>query len=119
MKKKSFYPDYLSEILIVIIICFEMVLIGIYLFPLDIGREIDFLTPYRPRPEWYFNWIFELLKYFPGDLMIFGAIIIPLSFALIVLFIPYIDQKIGRTKTLWLGFTLLFIFLLLTVFGMI
>lgn len=119
MKEKNFYPDYLAEILLVILICLEIILIYIFFFPINIGQEIDFIRPYQPRPEWYFLWVFELLKYFHGSLLFVGAIVIPLIFALTIMFIPYIDKKIGRTKTIWVASTLLSLFVLLTILGMV
>ena len=34
-------------------------------------------TAYIPRPEWYFLWLFELLKFFPGSLEWVGAVVVP------------------------------------------
>lgn len=119
MKTKRFYPDYLSEIIFVIILCLEVVLLLVLLYPPQMGREIDFTRQYLPRPEWYFNWIFELLKYFPGNLTILGAIVIPLFFALTIIFIPHIDKWIGVLWTRVLAFALLTTFIVLTIFGMI
>jgi quinol-cytochrome oxidoreductase complex cytochrome b subunit/mono/diheme cytochrome c family protein/LysM repeat protein len=34
-------------------------------------------TPYPARPDWYFLFLFEFLKYFPGHWEVLGAIIIP------------------------------------------
>lgn len=119
MKSKRFYPDYLSEIIFVIILCLEVLLLLVLFYPPQLGREIDFIRQYLPRPEWYFNWIFELLRYFPGDLAIFGAIIIPILFAMIVVFIPFIDRRIGFVWTKIIGFAMLAVFIILTILGMI
>ncbi|MCX8026246.1 MAG: hypothetical protein N3A62_00120 [Thermodesulfovibrionales bacterium] len=118
-KEKRFYPDYLSEIIFVVILCLEALLFLILFFPPQLGREIDFTRQYLPRPEWYFNWIFELLKYFPGEFTIFGAIIIPLFFALVVVFIPFLDKRIGLFWTRILAFSLLVVFIILTISGMV
>src|SRR5262249_1332596 len=39
---------------------------------------------YPARPEWYFLFLFQLLKYFPGDLEIVGTVVIPLVVMLIL-----------------------------------
>ena len=40
---KHFYPDYLAEIVAIIVICFEMLIVLVLLYPPGIGRQINFL----------------------------------------------------------------------------
>jgi quinol-cytochrome oxidoreductase complex cytochrome b subunit len=91
-KKKPFYPDYLFEILFATIITLEIVLIISLLFPPPLGRQIDFNAMYRPVPEWYFFWIFELIKYFPGKTTFIGAMGIPFAVFFIILLTPFLDR---------------------------
>lgn len=56
------------------------------------------------RPDWYFLFLFQFLKYFPGETEVWGAIVIPgLVFGLITL-MPFIGRwgvdrlEIGRWK---------------------
>ncbi|MFQ3573521.1 MAG: hypothetical protein SNJ53_02690 [Thermodesulfovibrionales bacterium] len=119
MKQKRFYPDYLSEITFVIILCIEVVLLLVLFYPPQVGREIDFTRQYLPRPEWYFNWVFELLKYFPDNLAVLGAIVIPTIFALIVIFVPIIDKWIGLFWTRVIALFIFFVFIILTILGML
>lgn len=42
------------------------------------------------RPEWYFLFLYQLLKYFPGESEIYGAVVIPGVAALIFVLLPYI-----------------------------
>ncbi len=53
-------------------------------------------TTYTPRPEWYFLFLFQLLKYFPGKLEVIGAMIIPGLFILLLLALPFIDRSPKR-----------------------
>lgn len=119
MKEKRFYPDYLAEIIVVIILCIEILMLLVSIYPPQIGREIDFIRQYKPRPEWYFLWVFELLKYFPGNTAILGAIIIPLCTALIIFFFPMLDKSIGRKATMIIASVLFSMFFILTLLGMI
>jgi mono/diheme cytochrome c family protein len=49
-------------------------------------------TSYIPRPEWYFLFLFQVLKVFEGPLEVVGAVILP-TIAMIGLFaIPFIDR---------------------------
>ena len=91
-KEKRFYPDYLFEILIVTIITIEVVFAFALLFPPDIGRRINFNATYQPRPEWYFLWLYELVKYFPGKWMFIGTTILPLIVFLLITLAPFIEK---------------------------
>lgn len=53
-------------------------------------------SAYIPRPEWYFLWAFQLLKYFPGQLE--GVAITGLGVVLVVaLFgLPFLDRNARR-----------------------
>jgi mono/diheme cytochrome c family protein len=51
---------------------------------------------YTPRPEWYFLFLFQLLKYFPGQLEFIGAMLLPGLFILLLLVLPFIDRNSKR-----------------------
>lgn len=118
MKEKEFYPDYLTEIVIVIMLCIEVLLLLVWAYPPQIGREIDFIRQYQPRPEWYFLWVFELLRYFPGNWTILGAIVIPFGTAFLIIFFPLLDKKIGRKVTTAIAVILFIMFSALTISGL-
>ena len=49
------------------------------------------------RPEWYFLFLFQFLKYFPGSTEIIGAIVIPSVALLILVVMPFIGNwKLGH-----------------------
>lgn len=117
---KEFYPDYLIEILLVIFLILELIVTLALLFPQPIGRPIDFSAPFNPKPEWYFLWLYQLIRYFPGKWMIIGTMVIPLTSVLILVFIPLLDRgKFGRLKVLIVGTLLLLSFGLLTIFSLL
>jgi cytochrome b6-f complex subunit 4 len=119
-KDKRFYPDYLAEIVATIFIFFEVVIILALLYPPSIGRQIDFLKPFQPRPEWYFLWLFELIGYFPGRTAVIGTVLIPIIYVLLLLFIPYIDKgPKGRTKAAFAAIALLLMFIIFTILSII
>lgn len=116
IKNKSFYPDYLAEIIFFILICLEVLLILGLLFPPTVGRQIDFTKPYQPIPEWYFLWLYRLVRFFPGNLSVIGTFLIPLFSFFLFLLIPYIDRgRKGRLKATIVGSSLLLFFILLTI----
>jgi mono/diheme cytochrome c family protein len=48
---------------------------------------------YIPRPEWYFLFLFQMLKYFPGRLEWIGTTIVPAAAVLLLLVLPFIDRS--------------------------
>ncbi len=89
--EKKFFPYYFFEITLVSLFTVEAVLILAALYPPAVGREIDFSAQYSPRPEWYFLFLYQLTKYFPGKWTFVGAVLLPgLAFSAILL-APFLD----------------------------
>jgi ubiquinol-cytochrome c reductase cytochrome b subunit len=60
------------------------------------------------RPEWYFLFLFQFLKYFPGETEIFGAMIIPSLFMFVIFLMPFLGKwKLGHR------FNIMFLFALI------
>jgi ubiquinol-cytochrome c reductase cytochrome b subunit len=53
-------------------------------------------TNYNPTPEWYFLFLFQFLKLFPGWAEPIAAVLIPGIAIVILICVPFIDRKIGR-----------------------
>ncbi len=53
-------------------------------------------SAYIPRPEWYFLFLFQLLKYFPGSLEWLGTTIIPIIAVLALFLLPFFDRNSKR-----------------------
>jgi len=56
-------------------------------------------TAYVPRPEWYFMFLFQFLKYFPGNLEWVAAVVIPSAVLLVILLLPVYDR--GPNRAPW------------------
>lgn len=113
---KKFYPDYLAEIIVSILVALEILIILSLAFYPSIGREIDFTRPFQPKPEWYFLWLYKLVSYFPGDFMFVGTVIIPLIFVMLILLIPFIDRgDRGRLVANIIGILILSTLVILTL----
>ena len=77
-KGVPFFPDIIFKDAIMALIIF-LILAALAIFvgaPLE-DRANPADASYTPRPEWYFLFLFQALKYFPGNLEVLGAIIIP------------------------------------------
>jgi ubiquinol-cytochrome c reductase cytochrome b subunit len=62
--------------------------------PLD--APADPSTNYDARPEWYFLFLFQLLKYFEGPMAIIGTIVIPTLAASFLIALPFLDRGESR-----------------------
>ena len=90
--EKRFYPDYLSEILVIIFLTLGAAFVLAMLFPPLPGMEVNFVAAFQPRPEWYFLWLYQLVRYFPGQWIFVGAVALPLCVFALLIFIPFIDR---------------------------
>ncbi len=65
--------------------------------PLYENRADPAVESYDPRPEWYFFFLFELLRLFQNpNLLLFATIIIPTVFMVILIGMPFIDRSRER-----------------------
>jgi quinol-cytochrome oxidoreductase complex cytochrome b subunit len=48
---------------------------------------------YVPRPEWYFLWAFQTLKYFKGESEMIGTFVIPTIVIALLVAVPFIDRR--------------------------
>jgi mono/diheme cytochrome c family protein len=90
----KFYPDIIYKDLLVAFAIF-LLLLGLAIFvgvaaepPADPSD-----SSYIPRPEWYFLFLFQMLKYFPGQLEWVGTFIIPTIGVLALLLLPFYDRS--------------------------
>lgn len=77
--------------------------------PLD-ERADPLATDYVPRPEWYFFFIFQLLKYFSGEWEVVGIVVIPVLAVLFLALLPFLDRsrtRHYRTRPIITGTTVL------------
>src|SRR5207248_6684151 len=65
----------------------------------ELGAPADASEPYSAaRPEWYFLFLFQFLKYFPGESEIIGAMVIPGAIVGVLFLMPFIGRwKLGHT----------------------
>lgn len=96
-KGEQFFPDTLFKDAIMALAVF-LILVALAYFagaPLE-ERANPADTNYTPRPEWYFLFLFQLLKYFPGKLEFLGVVIIPTIVILLLFGLPLLDRSPKR-----------------------
>jgi ubiquinol-cytochrome c reductase cytochrome b subunit len=62
----------------------------------NLDAPADPSIPYPARPEWYFLFLFQLLKYFEGSQEIVGTVIIPTGVGVLLFILPLLG--IGRLR---------------------
>lgn len=104
IKRMKFFPNFLLRDTIGWILAIGVLAALAALFPWELGEKAD---PFEPapagiRPEWYFLFMFQTLKYVPAKIAgIDGEVIGILIFiigAVVWLFIPFLDRSNGQQK---------------------
>ncbi|MDE2291809.1 MAG: c-type cytochrome [Elusimicrobia bacterium] len=82
------FKDTLMAVLVLALLCFLAHHFGAKLE--DVADPTD--TTYNPRPEWYFLFLFQSLKFFPGSLEAVAAVVMPGVIVTALLLLPFIDR---------------------------
>lgn len=96
-KGVPFFPDVIFKDVIASLLVF-IILVALAYFlgvPTEARADPNDAT-YTPRPEWYFLFLFQLLKYFPGKLEVIGVMVIPGLLILLLFALPFIDRSPKR-----------------------
>lgn len=90
---KRFYPGQVFKDTVAIFVAFAVLftLAIVARVPLE-PRANPIDTNYVPRPDWYFLFLFQLLKFFEGPLEVFGTVILPTLAILALLALPFLDR---------------------------
>ncbi len=97
--KKKFYPQQAAKDVVAIFVtfCVLFALASALDAPLERLADPTDLT-YIPRPEWYFLFLFQTLKFFEGSLEVIGAVILPTLAVFLLAAVPFLDR--GKMKRL-------------------
>ncbi len=119
-KQQKFYPKQLFRDLCAVFIAFLCLFLAACFLDVPLGHLADPTdTQYVPRPEWYFLFLFQLLKVFPGRLELIGTVVLPSVTVLALILLPFLHRTHvtilkGRTQSacvatlafsIWLGLT--------------
>lgn len=87
-----------------------LVLAGLFGLALGVGAPLeapaDPASTFIARPEWYFLFLFQLLKYFDGSFQVVGTLIIPGLAAVFLVLLPVLDrgsERRVRARWPWVG----------------
>jgi menaquinol-cytochrome c reductase cytochrome b/c subunit len=94
---EPFIPNFLLKewvigavfiIAFVLWISFNPVTLGLPANPSD--------TTFIPMPDWYFYFLYQFLKYFPGSDIAIGIVLVPLVAVLLFMLVPWLDASESR-----------------------
>jgi ubiquinol-cytochrome c reductase cytochrome b subunit len=93
-RKQQFYPVQVFRDTVAIFIAFAI------LFTLAVAARVPLErladptdTTYIPRPEWYFLFLFQTLKFFEGPLEVVGSMVLPGLAILALILTPFLDRS--------------------------
>jgi ubiquinol-cytochrome c reductase cytochrome b subunit len=94
---KPFYPYHAVKDTIVVAAVFALLLTFAIVLRAPLDEAADPTgAGYIPRPEWYFLFLFQLLKFFPGRLEPIATFVIPGVVVLLLLLMPFLDRDPER-----------------------
>jgi ubiquinol-cytochrome c reductase cytochrome b subunit/menaquinol-cytochrome c reductase cytochrome b/c subunit len=95
---KPFFPYAIAKDGAMACVTLGVIITMSILFGAELGPKADpTTTTYTPRPEWYFFFLFELLRVVkPPDLVFLATIGIPTICLVLLLILPFIDRSPER-----------------------
>jgi len=118
-----FFPNFLLRDLLFWLIVLNLLAILAVFFPWELGRKAD---PFAPapagiRPEWYFLFMFQTLKFIPAKLLFLDGEVLGIGLfglgGLLWLLVPFWDRKSSRgEQNRFINYIGLFIVLYILIF---
>ncbi len=94
---KPFFPEQVFRDTVAIFVYFAILVIMAVAVQVPLGSLADPTdTTFIPRPDWYFLFLFQTLKFFQGQLETVGSVILPTLAILALFLVPFIDR--GRMR---------------------
>ncbi|HSH21319.1 MAG TPA: c-type cytochrome [Candidatus Caenarcaniphilales bacterium] len=95
---KAFFPYAVAKDGAMAVVTMIVIIVMAIVLGAELGPKADATsTTFVPRPEWYFFFLFELLRVVkPADLTVFATVIIPTICLVLLLLLPFIDRNPER-----------------------
>ncbi len=95
--KKKFFPEQVYKDTLAMFAAFAVLFTMAAVVQAPLGRLADPTdAAYIPRPEWYFLFLFQTLKFFEGPLEVLGSMVLPNLAVLGLLLVPFLDRGVVR-----------------------
>ena len=91
--RRKFFPEQVFKDTVGVSLAFIILFVMAVVARVPLGKLADPTdTSYIPRPEWYFLFLFQTLKFFKGPLEAVGSVVLPGLAVLTLFLIPFIDR---------------------------
>jgi cytochrome b6 len=109
-RQMPFFPNFAVRDLVGWTLALGILVTLASLFPWELGEKADALAsaPAGIRPEWYFCFMFQTLKYIPGQvLFLHGELLGIMGFSIggiLLVLVPFLDRRAAREeRNAWLS----------------
>ena len=91
--RKRFFPEQVFRDTMAIFGAFIILFVLAVAVKVPLGRLADPTdSSFVPRPDWYFLFLFQTLKFFEGPLEVFGSVVLPAVAVLLLFLVPFLDR---------------------------
>ncbi len=92
-KVERFYPgQLLRDVVFAVLVIGVIAILTEATHGAHLDAPADPSVDYPPRPEWYFLFLFQLLKYIPGELELVGTVVLPGLAGAFLFALPLLDR---------------------------
>jgi menaquinol-cytochrome c reductase cytochrome b/c subunit len=94
---EPFFPNFLLKEWIVGSLFLVAFILWIIFNPVHLTDVADpNPSGFIPMPDWYFLFLYQLLKYFPGDMVWMGTVVVPGVASILLILAPWLDNSKAR-----------------------
>jgi ubiquinol-cytochrome c reductase cytochrome b subunit len=91
---KKFFPEQVFKDTVAIFVAFAVLFVMAVMVRVPLERLADPTdTAYVPRPDWYFLFLFQILKLSEGPLELLGSTVLPAAAIAALLLVPFLDRR--------------------------
>ena len=91
------FPNQIFKDSIFILIIFIALAAFAVMFPAPLEPQADPTdSSYNPRPEWYFYFVFQMLRIFEGKFEVIGTVVLPTIAIFALILLPFLDRNPER-----------------------
>jgi ubiquinol-cytochrome c reductase cytochrome b subunit len=96
-RTEPLFPNQLFKDSIFILFVFIMLAGFAILLPAGLEPQADPTdSTYNPRPEWYFYFVFQMLRIFEGKYEVVGTVVLPTIAIIALVLLPFLDRNPER-----------------------